>query len=141
MDAAGASGLVQQLAELLVTIKVSAGTCPLGRGGRTMFEPGANVVCTDDTFPDGIRDVFNALPRKGATYVVRDLVPGIGWKMNEEPAVYLEELVNLPNEKGTEPGFACRRFRELEEVTETEYVDVSVPVEYEPRIHKTNRGV
>ena len=83
-----------------------------------MFEPGSRVVCVDDRFPPGIRDIFNALPVKGREYVVRDLVPGVGWKLNEEPAVYLVELVNLPNEKGTEPGFACRRFREVETVVE-----------------------
>ena len=41
-----------------------------------MFEPGARVVCVDDRFPPGIRDIFNALPVKGREYVVRDLVRG-----------------------------------------------------------------
>lgn len=81
-----------------------------------MFEPGQKVVCIDDRFPDGIRDIFNALPVKGRQYTVRDLVPGINWQLGEEPAVYLRELVNLPNSHGTEPGFACWRFRELEEI-------------------------
>jgi len=83
-----------------------------------MFEPGQKVICIDDRFPDGIRDYFNALPTKGRLYVIRDLVPGIGWKMNEEPAVYLVELVNLPNQHGIEPGFACSRFAEPEEIEE-----------------------
>jgi len=55
-----------------------------------MFEPGQRVICIDDSFPDGIRDIFNALPVKGQQYTVRDLVPGVGWKLNEEPAVYNE---------------------------------------------------
>ena len=88
-----------------------------------MFEPGQKVVCVDDTFPPGIRDILNALPQKGSTYTVRDIVPGSGWggrDTDQQPAVYLEELVNLPNQHGIEPGFATRRFAELEEVAEYE---------------------
>ena len=90
-------------------------------GNYGMFEPGQRVICVDDRFPDGIRDIFNALPVKGTTYVVRDLVPGIGWKLKEEPAIYLVELVNHPNAHGIEPGFACWRFAEPEEEENTEY--------------------
>lgn len=84
-----------------------------------MFEPGQRVVCIDDQFPPGVLDVFNALPVKGTTYTVRDIVPGSGWggrEKDQQPAVYLVELVNLPNRYGIEPGFACRRFAELEEI-------------------------
>lgn len=90
-----------------------------------MFEPGARVVCVDGKFPPDIRDFFNALPVQGREYVVRDLVPGIGWSLREEPAVYLVGVVNLPNEKGTEPGFACRRFREVETVAEIQTAERS----------------
>jgi len=83
-----------------------------------MFEPGQRVVCIDDKFFDGIRDFFNALPIKGRFYVVRDIVPGIGLNLMEEPSVYLVELVNLPNRHSVEPGFACRRFADVEEVEE-----------------------
>ncbi len=89
-----------------------------------MFEPGQRVVCVDDSFPDGIRDIFNALPVKGRTYTVRDIVPGWNFKLNEEPAIYIEELVNLPNEHNIEPGFACHRFADQEEVEETIYATV-----------------
>lgn len=81
-----------------------------------MFEVGQKVVCVDDRFPDGIRDIFNSLPVKGRLYTVRDVVMGVGWggsaNQDFQPSVYLRELKNLPNEKGTEPGFACRRFAE-----------------------------
>ena len=83
-----------------------------------MFEPGQQVVCIDDNFVPEIRDYFNALPVKGTTYTVRDLVPGQHWDMQEEPAIYLVELVNAPNQHGIEPGFQSRRFAEPEEVTE-----------------------
>ena len=93
-----------------------------------MWDVGARVVCVDDRFPDGIRDFFNALPVKGRGYVVRDIVPGQDWKLNGQPAIYLVELVNLPNEHGIEPGFACWRFADQEEValeTETkEYAEL-----------------
>lgn len=88
-----------------------------------MFEPGQKVVCVDGDFPPGVRDIYNALPVERTIYTVRDVVPGLGPSGNEEkdqqPAVYLAELVNLPNRHGIEPGFACRRFAELEEVAES----------------------
>lgn len=87
-----------------------------------MFEPGQKVVCIDDAFPPGIRDIYNALPNKGSVYTIRDVVPGVGPSGNrdndQQPAVYLVELVNLPNRHGVEPGFACRRFAEPEEFAE-----------------------
>jgi hypothetical protein len=85
-----------------------------------MFEPGQKVVCINDVFPVGIRDFYNALPRAGKTYTVRDIVPGQDWKLNGQPAVYLVELENRPNEHGIEPGFACHRFAEAEEIEERE---------------------
>lgn len=94
-----------------------------------MFEPGQKVVCIDDRFPEGIRDIFNALPVKGRHYTVRDLVPGINWGLAQEPAVYLAELVNLPNSHGTEPGFACWRFREIEEIEELEHAEKELVLE------------
>lgn len=88
-----------------------------------MFEPGQTVICVDDKFPPGIADIMNALPREGQTYTVRDIVPGSGWggrETDQQPAVYLEELVNLPNQHGVEPGFACRRFAEVEEIAQAD---------------------
>lgn len=83
-----------------------------------MFEPGQKVICINDKFPEGIRDYYNALPVKGKQYVVRDLVPGNSFSGQETPAVYLEELHNLPNQHGIEPGFQCHRFAEIEEIQE-----------------------
>lgn len=77
-----------------------------------MFEPGARVTCINDRFPTGINDIMNALPRKGSVYTVRDIVPGVTFGMNETISIYLEELVNRPNQHGIEPGFHCSRFRE-----------------------------
>jgi hypothetical protein len=77
-----------------------------------MFEPSTKVVCVDDSFPAGINDVFNALPRKGVIYTVRDIVPAQDWKLRGTCAVYLSELVNRPNIHGIEPGFQVSRFRE-----------------------------
>ena len=91
-----------------------------------MFECGAKVVCVDDAFPLGIRDIMNALPRKGAEYTVRDVVPGSGWggrEKDQQPSVYLVELVNQPNQHGVEPGFACRRFVDIEELSAFDSVE------------------
>ena len=78
-----------------------------------MFDTNTKVVCVDDRFPAGVNDIFNALPRKGTIYTVRDVVPAQDWKLQGAVAVYLQELKNRPNEHGIEPGFNCFRFREL----------------------------
>ena len=95
-----------------------------------MFEPGQQVVCVDDKFPAGINDIFNALPRKGLSYIVRDIVPGQDWKCRGTCAVLLRELENKPNAHGIEPGFAVHRFRELtpEEEREQENAAIGMPV-------------
>lgn len=78
-----------------------------------MFDLGQKVACVDDSFPAGVNDIFNALPRKGRVYTVRDIVPGQTWDLKGTCAVMLVELENLPNRHGIEPGFAVHRFREL----------------------------
>lgn len=83
-----------------------------------MFEPGQKVICVDGKFPEWIHVFLDSLPIEGETYTVRDLVPGTGWNLKEEPAVYLVEIVNPLNKAGIERGFACRRFVEPEEVME-----------------------
>lgn len=85
-----------------------------------MYLPGQKVVCVDDVFPPGILDIYNALPQKNKTYTVRDIVPGQSMNLQEQPAIYLEELHNLPNRHGIEPGFLCSRFRELDELPNQE---------------------
>lgn len=77
-----------------------------------MFDMNAKVVCIDDRFPIGINDIFNALPRKGGIYTVRDIVPAQDWRLQPTCAVLLWELENRPNKHGIEPGFAPTRFRE-----------------------------
>lgn len=93
-----------------------------------MFEPNTKVVCVDDSFPDGVRDIFNDLPRKGTLYTVRDIVPGQDWGCQGTVAIYLVELVNLPNMHGIEPGFACHRFVEPEFLTDTNSVKEEEPL-------------
>jgi hypothetical protein len=78
-----------------------------------MFDINTKVICIDDTFPAGINDIYNALPRKGDIYTVRDIVPAQDFKMQGTCAVLLHELVNRPNRHGIEPGFQCSRFREI----------------------------
>lgn len=80
-----------------------------------MFDLGARVVCIDDKFPQGIYDIYNALPKKGKVYHVRDVVPAQTFGLKETCAILLEELPNNPNKYGIEPGFLSGRFREVEE--------------------------
>lgn len=77
-----------------------------------MFDINSKVICVDDRFPSGINDIYNALPKKGTIYTVRDIVPGIGFDHRETITVLIHELVNRPNQHGIEPGFQCYRFRE-----------------------------
>lgn len=77
-----------------------------------MFDINSKVICVDDSFPAGINDIFNALPVKGALYIVRDIVPAQDFKLRGTCAVLLKELENRPNRHGIEPGFQCNRFRE-----------------------------
>lgn len=77
-----------------------------------MFDINQKLVCINDSFPSGINDIFNALPRKGYLYTVRDIVPAQDWKLRGTCAVLLRELENRPNQHGIEPGFQCGRFRE-----------------------------
>lgn len=86
-----------------------------------MFEPGEKVVCVNDSFGMGIRDIYNALPKKGTVYTIRDIVPGQDFACKETVAVYLVELVNLPNEHKIEPGFQCLRFKSLETLDDEIY--------------------
>jgi len=79
-----------------------------------MFDINSKVVCIDDRFPSGINDIFNALPRKGVIYTVRDIVPAQDWKLRGTCAVLLRELENRPNRHGIEPGFQCQRFAPLD---------------------------
>ena len=81
-----------------------------------MFKPGEIVVCVDDKFPEGILDIYNALPCKGSTYTVRDVVPGINW--------------DLSNEMDPEPDFAPHRFRRSDELEDEVSDAAEEPVEH-----------
>lgn len=95
-----------------------------------MFEPGTKVVCVNDTFSPEWAPYITHYPVKSQTYTVRDIVPGTPDGKKEDVAVYLVELVNPAkgfcsknNRPALEPGFACHRFRELEEVPPVKEVD------------------
>lgn len=90
-----------------------------------MFDLGEKVVCVNDKFPNGIHDIYNALPRKGKIYTVRDIVPAQDFKFQGTAGVLIEELVNRPNQHGIEPAFQCHRFREMT----TEEVSISIEAE------------
>jgi len=76
---------------------------------------GTRVVCIDGKFGPGAHDIYNALPKEGQYYIVRDLVPGIRFDLSETLTILLDEITNKPNLHGIEPGFAPERFRELDE--------------------------
>lgn len=79
---------------------------------------GQKVVCIDDTFPLGIEKFYVALPKKGVTYVIRDVTLGVNLQGQEgEIAI---TLVGLHNPKSATPpfperGFKAERFRPLED--------------------------
>ena len=83
-----------------------------------MFEPGENVVCIDDKFPQWVVALYKELPKKGTTYVVRDIVAGhnIPEGRKNDIAVLLVGMVGHINKLGTENGFGCHRFRRPDEV-------------------------
>jgi hypothetical protein len=85
-----------------------------------MFDINQKVVCTDDSFPAGINDVYNALPKKGKIYTVLDIVPAQDFKFKETCGVLLKELENRPNMHGIEPAFQAGRFREIDNIEEYE---------------------
>ena len=80
-----------------------------------MFEIGAKVVCINDSFAQGIIDIYDDLPNKGQIYVVRDVVPAeIPFTKQPTCAILLKEIKNPPCERlNVEYGFNPNRFREL----------------------------
>ena len=90
-----------------------------------MFEPGEEILRVNDKFPPDIRDYYNALPRRGCIYTVRDIIPAQDWKGRTTIAVLLEECVNLPDPHGRgEFGFAHYRFERWNE-NDYEYASYS----------------
>ena len=81
---------------------------------------GDKVVCVDDKFPPDISKLYDALPVKDSTYVVRDIRMGINLTMEGDVSVLLIGLVNpkADSKAGLERGFRADRFRPLQEFRE-----------------------
>ena len=81
---------------------------------------GDKVVCVDDKFPPDISKLYDALPVKDSTYVVRDIRLGINLTMEGDVSVLLIGLVNpkADSKAGLERGFRADRFRPLQELRE-----------------------
>jgi hypothetical protein len=86
----------------------------------TNFGIGDKVVCVDDKFPPDISKLYDALPVKDSTYVVRDVRLGINLTMEGDVSVLLIGLVNpkADSKANLERGFRADRFRPLEELRE-----------------------
>ena len=89
-----------------------------------MFEIGSKVVCVNGAFPTNARlhAYYRSFPKKGETYTVRDIIPAQGYRGEGTCAVLLAEITNPADDpKGRgEHGFACERFREVEETGNVE---------------------
>jgi hypothetical protein len=79
---------------------------------------GDKVVCVDDKFPPDISKLYDALPVKDTTYVVRDIRLGINLTMEGDVSVLLVGLVNpkADSKSALERGFRADRFRPLDEL-------------------------
>ncbi len=82
------------------------------------FNIGDKVVCMDDKFPPDISKLYDALPVKDTTYVVRDIRLGINLTLEGDVSVLLIGLVNpkADSKANLERGFRADRFRPLEEM-------------------------
>jgi len=82
------------------------------------FNVGDKVVCVDDKFPPDIGKLYDALPVKDVTYVVRDIRLGINLTLEGDVSVLLIGLVNpkADSKANLERGFRADRFRPLEEM-------------------------
>jgi hypothetical protein len=81
---------------------------------------GDKVVCVDDKFPPDIGKLYDALPVKDTTYVVRDIRLGINLTLEGDVSVLLVGLVNpkADSKAGLERGFRADRFRPLQDLRE-----------------------
>jgi len=94
----------------------------------TNFSIGDKVVCVDDKFPPDISKLYDALPVKDSTYVVRDVRLGINLTMEGDVSVLLIGLVNpkADSKANLERGFRADRFRPLEELRNEKKESTSV---------------
>lgn len=86
-----------------------------------MFEIGEKVVCVDDKFEGWVRKLYTALPRAGATYVIRDVRLGVAHRRGKREGAASVLLVGLVNptadsKAALERGFNAERFRPLDEM-------------------------
>ena len=86
----------------------------------TNFGIGDKVVCVDDKFPPDISKLYDALPVKDSTYVVRDIRLGINLTLEGDVSVLLIGLINpkADSKSALERGFRADRFRPLQELRE-----------------------
>jgi len=94
----------------------------------TNFGIGDKVVCVDDKFPPDISKLYDALPVKDTTYVVRDIRLGINLTLEGDVSVLLIGLVNpkADSKANLERGFRADRFRPLEELRNEKKESTSV---------------
>ena len=96
---------------------------------------GDKVVCVDDKFPPDISKLYDALPVKDSTYVVRDIRLGINLTLEGDVSVLLVGLVNpkADSKSALERGFRSDRFRPLEELRNEKKESAAVEKERELR--------
>jgi hypothetical protein len=101
---------------------------------------GDKVVCVDDKFPPDISKLYDALPVKDTTYVVRDVRLGINLTMEGDVSVLLVGLVNpkADSKSALERGFRADRFRPLDELRAEKSTSQSVEEEKETFQPMTN---
>ena len=94
----------------------------------TNFSIGDKVVCVDDKFPPDISKLYDALPVKDSTYVVRDIRLGINLTMEGDVSALLIGLLNpkADSKANLERGFRADRFRPLEELRSEKKESTSV---------------
>jgi hypothetical protein len=97
---------------------------------------GDKVVCVDDKFPPDISKLYDALPVKDTTYVVRDIRLGINLTMEGDVSVLLVGLINpkADSKAGLERGFRADRFRPLDELRGEK--SASKPEEEKKELHQ-----
>lgn len=98
-----------------------------------MYTQGQKVVCCDDEFAAAVKSLYTELPKKDATYTVRDVRPGIALdNKTHEVAVLLEELNNpldsakVPQERA----FNIERFAPLDPNFEVEIEEEAKPIKH-----------
>lgn len=99
-----------------------------------MFMPGTKIVCVNADFCEAAKILYTELPKKDATYTVRDVRPGISLAdgKTNEVAVLLEELSNPLNTAKVpqERAFNIERFAPLDPNFEVEIEKEAKPIKH-----------